>query len=127
MAISIIRIVKNSLKFRSVNLLAVIISIPVTIYAATILVPAEYGAFGFLGLWLMYASLIGAGVSSAGQREIPVLLGTDKKEEALRIQNISTTSQMLYLIIPFAVILIASFFFSGPILKYGLIITAISY
>ena len=127
MAISIINIVRNSLKFSSVNFLAAVIAMPVTLYVATILVPEEYGVFGFLGLWLMYAGLIGPGITSAGQREIPVLLGRNKEKEALRIQNISITSEMLYSIIPFIVILGASFFFSEPILKFGLIIIAVSY
>lgn len=127
MAISIIHVVKNSLKFTSVNVIAFLIGTPVAIYVATILVPEEYGVFGFLGLWAMYAGLIGPGITSAGQREIPVLLGRNKEKEALRIQNISITSEMLYSIIPFIVILGASFFFSESILKFGLIIIAISY
>ena len=127
MAISIINVARNAAKFTSVNFLAFLISIPVTIYVATILVPEEYGVYGFLGLWLMYAGLIGPGIASAGQREIPVLLGKGEEKEALRIQNISITSQALYLIIPFTIILGASFFFSEPVLKFGLIIIAISF
>lgn len=127
MAISILNIARNSLKFSSVNFLATFISIPVTIYVATILVPEEYGVYGYLGLWLMYATLIGPGILSAGQREIPVLLGRDKEEEALRIQNISMTSEILYIIIPFTVIFVASFFFSEPVLRYGLILIAFGY
>ncbi len=127
MAISIINIARNSLKFTSVNFLMALISLPVTIYVATILVPEEYGIFGFLGLWLMYATLIGPGISSAGAREIPVLLGKGEEREALRIQNTSVSSEMLFSIIPFVVILGASLFFSEPILRIGLIIIAISY
>lgn len=127
MAISIINIARNSLKFTSVTFLRALISLPVTIYVATILVPQEYGVFGFLGLWLMYATLITPGLLPSGYREIPVLLGKGDENEALRIQNITITSDMLYSLLPFVVILGASPFFSEPILKFGLIITAISY
>lgn len=127
MALSIINIAKDSLKFSSVNLLAALILLPVTIYVATILVPEEYGVYGFLGLWLTYAALIRPGLTVSGYREIPVLLGKGDEDEALRIQNITITSDMLYSILPFVVILGASFFFSEPVLKIGLIIIAISY
>ena len=127
MTISIINIARNSLKFTSVNFVVAIISYVVTIYVATILVPEEYGIFGFLGLWSMYAGVIGPGIFSAGSREIPVLLGREKGEEALRIQNVSITVELFYSIIPFVIILGASFFYSEPILKFGLIIIATSY
>jgi O-antigen/teichoic acid export membrane protein len=127
MAISITNIARNSLKFTSVNFLAALIYMPVTIYAATILVPEEYGIYGFLGLWLMYASLIGPGIAAAGQREMPVLLGRGKEREALEIQNISLSAEILYTIIPFVVIIAASFFYSSTVFKHGLIIIAVSY
>jgi O-antigen/teichoic acid export membrane protein len=127
MAISILNIARNSWKFTSVNFLAALILMPVTIYAATILVPEEYGIYGFLGLWLTYAILIGPGIVSAGQRQMPVLLGRGKEREALEIQNISLSAEILYTIIPFVVILGASFFYSSTVLKHGLIIIAVTY
>ena len=127
MALSIVNIARNSLKFTSVNFLAALMSFFVTIYVATILVPEEYGEFGFLSLWLMYAGLIGPGIASAASREMPVLIGRDREKEALRVQNISVTTELLFTIIPFVVILGASFFYSEPVLKFGLLIIAISY
>jgi len=127
MAISIINLAKNSLKFTSVQLISAFIAVPVSIYVATILVPEEYGTYGFLGLWSMYATLITLGLLTAGYREIPVLLGKGEDKQALRIQNITITSDMLYSILPFVVILGASFFFSEPILKFGLIVIAVAY
>ena len=125
--ISIVGILKNSLKFSTVQAITMLLGAPVTLYVATILTPEEYGTFGFLKLWLMYATLIGPGIISAGTREIPVLLGKDKQEEALKIQNISMSSEMLYTIIPFVVILGASFFYSNPIIKWGLVIIAMTH
>ncbi|MFC2025038.1 oligosaccharide flippase family protein [Chloroflexota bacterium] len=127
MGISIIDITRNSLKLSSVGLLGSLISLPVGIYVATILVPEEYGVYGFLGLWLTYATLIRPGLTASGYREIPVLLGKGEEKEALRIQNISISSDMLYSILPVVVILGASLIFSEPILKFGLILTAIGY
>jgi O-antigen/teichoic acid export membrane protein len=127
MVISIINIARDAFKFTSVGFLGAILSSLVTLYVATILVPEEYGVYGYLALWLMYAGLIGPGIISAGLREMPVYLGQGKEEEALRLQNISITSELLFSIIPFIVILGASFFYSQSILKFGLIVIAVSY
>lgn len=126
MAISIINVVRNSLKFSTVNLLATVVGIPVGVYVATVVTPVEYGAYGFLGLWLTYAALVRPGLTISGYREIPVLIGKGKEEDALRVQNISITSDMLYTMLLFLIILGASFFFSEPLLKYGLVLTAVS-
>ena len=127
MPLSIINIAKNSIKFSTVNILAAAIALPVGIYVATVVTPEEYGVYGFLGLWLTYATLIRPGFTISGFREIPVLLGKGEDEKALRIQNISITADMLYSILPTVAILIASFFFQNSLIKYGLIITAVSY
>jgi len=84
MAISIVEIARSSIKFSAVNILTAVIALPVGIYVATILVPYEYGIYGFLGLWSMYSSLIRPGLTISGYREIPVLLGQGKEEEELR-------------------------------------------
>jgi len=93
---------------------------------ATILVPEEYGTFGFLGLWLMYATLIRPGLLSAGQREVPVLLGRGEEQRSLRIQNVSISSEVLYLAIPVLAILAASFLYSDTVLRLGLVLVAAS-
>ena len=80
------------MKFSSVKAVSALLGLPVTIYVATVLLPEEYGAYGLLALWLMYANLIGPGIASAGSREMPVLLGRAREKEALRIQNISVSS-----------------------------------
>ncbi len=127
MTINVTNVAKNSLKFTSVQIIAALISLPVSIYIATILVPAEYGVYGFLGLWLMYAGLISPGITSAGYREVPVLLGQGDDAKALRIQNISITSEILYSLLPFLVIFGASFFYTDSTIRFGLIIMAVSF
>ncbi len=127
MTISITNIAKNSLKFSTVQIIGAAISMLAVMYVATIILPEEYGIYGFLGLWLTYASLIGPGIMSAGSREMPGLLGKGKVDAAVRIQNVSLTPELVWSLIPFAVILIASFFFTDFIYRAGLIIVAFSY
>lgn len=127
MMLSIISIAKNSLKFSVVSVVSALLGLVVTLYVATVLAPEEYGIYGFLSLWLLYAGLIGPGILSAGYREMPVLFAKDNQKEALRIQNISLSSQMLYLVVPFAVILGASFFYPDMVTKIGLLLTATTY
>ena len=127
MTISITNIARNSLKFSMVQIIGAVIAMLTSMYVATILVPQEYGVYGFLGLWLMYASLIGPGLMSAGSREMPGLLGKGEVKEAVRIQNVSLTPELLYSLLPFAVILVASFFYSDNVTRTGMIIIAFSY
>ena len=127
MTISITNIARNSLKFSAVQIIGAVIAMLTSMYVATIIAPKEYGVYGFLGLWLMYASLISPGLASAGSREIPGLLGKGEVKEAVRIQNVSLTPELLYSILPFIAILTASFFFSDDITRTGMIIIAFSY
>jgi O-antigen/teichoic acid export membrane protein len=96
-------------------------------FVATIILPAEYGVYGFLGLWLMYAGLVGPGLASAGSREMPGLLGKGETAAAVRIQNVSLTPELVWSLIPFAVIIAASFFFTDFMSRVGLIIVGFSY
>lgn len=127
MPISIINIARNAMKFTSVKLISAAAGLAVTLYAATILTPAEYGTYGLLALWLMYVGLVTPGIYSAASREIPVLLGQGRDEDALRVQNISVSAELLYIIIPTAVIIGASFFYTDTVLSIGLLIVAASY
>ena len=127
MSVSIAHIAKNSIRFSIVGLIAGVIGLPVTLYVASVLSPEKYGTYGLLSLWLFYASLISPGIISAGYRAIPVLLGQKQSEEAQRVQDISLTSQLLYTILPFLVLITASFFFTETVMKFGLIIVAASY
>ena len=127
MTISITNIARNSLKFSTVQVIGAVIAMLASMYVATIIVPEEYGIYGFLGLWLMYASLIGPGLVSAGSREMPGLLGKGEVARAVRIQNVSLTPELLYSLLPFIVILAASFFFSDTTTRTGMFIIAFSY
>lgn len=125
--ISLINIAKQSAKFNFVNIINNILYVPKSIVIAMLLVPNDYGIISFLGLWSMYATLINPGLLSARSREMPHLLGSNNEKQAIRIQNTSHSSDLVYSLIPFVVILSASFFFSNRILKIGFILTALAY
>ncbi len=127
MTISITHIAKNSLKFSVVQIVGAVVGMLASLYVATVVLPAEYGVYGFLVLWLNYAVLIGPGMLSGGSREMPGLLGKGRTEAALRIQNISLSVEIIWLVVPFVVILCSAFFFSDFTVRIGMIIIAFVY
>ena len=124
MAISITSIVKQSAKFNLISVVSLVIQIPNQLIIGMFLVPSEYGIISFVTLWSLYAGLINPGMLSAGQREIPYLIGKKKEEQSIKVQNITISSYLLYNIFPFIAILCASFFYSNKMIKIGLILTA---
>ena len=125
--ITVVSILRQSLKLNAVNLISKTISFPIAIIIAMILIPEEYGVIGFVGLFGMYANLINPGMDSAAQREMPYLLGKGEEEKAVRLQNVAITSKILYSFFPFLVILCVSFLYPDELIRIALIITAISY
>jgi O-antigen/teichoic acid export membrane protein len=109
MPVSIINIARNSLKFTSVKTVAALLGLGVTLYAATILRPEEYGTYGLLILWITYANLVTPGTNNAASREIPILLGKGRDEAARRLQNVSISAELFFTVIPAAVIIAAAF------------------
>jgi O-antigen/teichoic acid export membrane protein len=126
-SINITHVAKNSIRFSLVGIGAAALGLPVSIYVTAILSPEQYGIYGVLILCLTYASLIGPGFLMTGKREIPVLLGQEEVGKAKSVQNISMSGELLYTILPLSAIIIASFFFSQPIMKFGLLIVAAVY
>ncbi|MCX7912752.1 MAG: hypothetical protein N2506_07340, partial [Dehalococcoidales bacterium] len=124
MPVSIIGIVRNSLKFTAVKAIAAAAMFGVTLYAATVLTPAEYGIYGVLSLWLTYVGLATPGIYAAAAREIPVLLGRQKEKDALSVQNVALSAEIIWAIFPTAAIIIAGFLQHDPVLKAGLWIVA---
>jgi O-antigen/teichoic acid export membrane protein len=127
MTISITNVAKNSLKISAVQTIGAVVALLATMYVATIVLPDEYGIYGFLLLWLTYAGLITPGIINAGNREMPGLLGKGETTAATRIQNVSLTPELIWSLIPFAVILVSAFFFTDYTYRTGLIIVAFSY
>jgi len=127
MPLSIISIAKNSLKFTAVKTIAALAGLGVTLYAATILLPEEYGTYGLLILWLTYVSLVTPGTSIAASREIPILLGKGQPEDARKTQNVSLSAELVFSIVPTAVIVAAAFFYTEPVMRWGLLIIAVCF
>src|SRR4030042_191382 len=127
MPLSIISIAKNSIKFTSIKTIGALAGLGVTLYAAIILLPEEYGTYGLLSLWLMYVGFVAPGIYSAASREMPVLLGKGQEKDALRVQNISISAELLYTIIPTAVIIGVAFSYTDAVMRPGLLIVSMSY
>lgn len=127
MAISIGNIVKQSAKFNVVSIISLLIQIPTKVIIGIFLIPEEFGVISFVLLWKLYAGLINPGMLSTAQREIPYLMGKKEEKQSLRVQNISISSDLLYSILPFSVILCASTFYSNQLIRIGLILIAISF
>lgn len=127
MAISIRNILRQLLKFNLVSIISLLIQIPNQLFIGIFLVPEEYGIISFVALWSLFAGLINPGMLSACQREIPYLMGKKEEERSIGVQNVAISSDLLYSILPFLVILCASFFYSNKVVKIGLILTAISF
>lgn len=125
--ISVLNILRQSVKFNAVNLFSKAIAFLTAIIIATQLAPEEYGVIGFVTLWAMFANLINPGMDSAAAREMPYLLGKGEKEKALHVQNIAITSKFLYSFLPFIVMLGASFLYSNELVRIGLILTSVNY
>ena len=125
--VTVVSILRHSIKFNAVNIFSKTIAFPTYIIIAMVLIPEEYGVIGFVGLWGMYANLISPGMVSAAHREMPYLLGKGEKEKALHLQNIAITTKFMYSFFPFIVMLCASFLYSNKLIRIALIITAVNY
>jgi O-antigen/teichoic acid export membrane protein len=127
MPLSIISIAKNSLKFTSIKTFSALVGLGVTLYAATILLPEEYGTYGLLILWLTYVNLATPGTNVAALREMPILLGKGQEKDAVRVQNVSLSAELLFTIVPTAVIIAAAFFYTETVMRIGLLIIAVGF
>ena len=127
MPLSIIGIARDSIKFTSAKAIGALAGLGLTLYAGTLLSPEEYGTYGLLSLWLTYVILAAPGIYNAASREMPVLLGQAREKDALRVQNISVSTELLYTIVPTAVVIGVSFFYSDALMRTGLIIIALGY
>ena len=122
--IDIKKVFKQTVKFNVVSIISALIQIPTQIIIGVFLLPEEFGIISLISLWSLYSGLINPGMLSAGQREIPYLIGKKNIEQSLKVQNVSISSDLIYSILPFLVIICSSYFYSNKIIKIGLIITA---
>ena len=64
MGISIIKILKQSAKFTSLNFVGKLMMIPRQIIIALVLGPTELGIIGYIMLWVRYANWIKTGAAA---------------------------------------------------------------
>ena len=120
-------IVKQSAKFNVVSIISFLIQIPTQLIIGRFLLPKEYGIISLAALWTLYGGLFNPGMLSAAAREVPYLLGKKEEQKAKLIQNISISSDIVWSILPFIVILIASFYYPDRIIRIALLITGINF
>ena len=127
MEFSIKNIIKQSAKFNVVGIISFLILIPTQLIIGKFLLPEEYGIISFVALWALYGRLANPGMLSAAAREVPYLLGKRKEGKTKLIQDVSISSDIIWSILPFLVILIASLYYPDRIIKIALIITGINF
>ena len=127
MGINIIDIVKQSVKFTSINFFGKLMMIPKQIIITLILGPAELGIIGYIMLWVMYANWITTGASASLPIEMPALLKTNQIKKALNLQYIAWSADFCIVIIVFIGLMIAAFFQSTALLRNLLIIGSFYY
>lgn len=127
MDISVKSILKQSAKFNAVGVISFLFQIPTQLIIGRFLMPNEYGIISLVALWSLYGGLANPGMLTAASREVPYLMGKKENQKSALIQNISITSDIIWFILPFAVILAASFFYQNRVIRIAIVITAINF
>jgi len=127
MKIGIKGIIKQSAKFNAVSIISFLILVPTQLIIGRFLLPEEYGIISFVALWALYGGLANPGTLAAAQREVPYLLGKNETKKAKLIQNVSISSDIIWSILPFVVILVTSFYYPDRVIKIAFLITGINF
>ena len=120
MSIKISSILKDSLTFNLVGIVTKFAMALAMIYAAKVLGAEEYGIYGLILLWSQYTGLIKPGFVAQVSREIPVL--REKNKDYKEIQNIAITGEVLFIFIPFIILICSSFLYENPKVKISLVL-----
>jgi len=89
-----------------------------------VLGPEMYGILSLILLVAFYAGLVGPGLLDVANRELPFLAGRDDVRGAERVRSIGFSADLLWRAFLVLCVLVAAFFQTNEVLKYGLIITA---
>ena len=123
MQIKIKSILKDSLLFNIVGIITKVTMALSMIYAAKVLGPKDYGAYGLVLLWIQYIGLVKPGFVSQVTREIAVLQSNGK--DFLKQQNVAISGELIFIIIPFLILIFSSFFYENVIIRNSIIILSI--
>jgi O-antigen/teichoic acid export membrane protein len=83
-----------------------------------------YGILNLILLVAFYAGLAGPGLIDVANRELPFLAGRDDVRGAERVRNVGFSADLLWRAFVGLCVLVAAFFQTNEVLRYGLIITA---
>jgi len=123
MQINIKSILKESLLFNLIGIITKVLMALIMIYSAKILGPKDYGIYGIILLWIQYVALIKPGLVSQVTREIAVLQTNEK--DFLKKQNVAISGELIFMIIPFLILIFSSLFYEDIIIKTSLILLSI--
>jgi len=102
------KIISDSMALSSVRVIVMASGFVKNIILAKLFVPASYGLLNFVFLILSYNNYAGAGLKAAAMREVPYFIGKRNDEEALAIQNVTITANMLLSITASVIILVTA-------------------
>lgn len=122
-----LRILRQSSKITVATAISVLLNFPLSIFVARMVLPDELGQVNFVALWMTYANLISPGIFAGGQREMIHRQGQGDTQAARQAQNVGFSGEMLWSILPAAVILLASTLFSEPLKHWGLVLVAVTF
>ena len=123
MQINIKSILKDSLFFNLIGIITKVLMALIMIYSAKILGAKDYGIYGIILLWIQYVALIKPGLVSQVTREIAVL--QTKEKDFLKKQNVAISGELIFMIIPFLILIFSSLFYEDIIIKTSLILLSI--
>jgi len=100
------------------------LSLATSLVTARVLGPEGVGILALVGVWTFYLRQLRPGWVSAAGREMPPLLGSGQRGEARRIQNVALTGELVCSVVPCAVLVVAGWWSSSPIVRTSLWISA---
>jgi len=90
------------------------------------LLPEDVGILALVGVWTFYCQLVRPGFLAVAGRDVPHLLGAGQGEDARHVQNVALTGELLFAVIPFAIVCAAGFFYHNRTIRFAFWIAAVA-
>jgi O-antigen/teichoic acid export membrane protein len=120
------RILTDTAKISTTRVYSIVLAVIQGFVVARVLGPEMYGLLSLILLIAFYANLIGPGLLDVANRELPFLAGKGDTQGAHRLRSVGFSGDLLWRAFLCVCVLVAAIFQSNEILRYGLIITAIT-
>ena len=124
-SLSLWGIFKKSSKLSASSLLGFVLMLWANFTIARVLGPETVGVLALVGVWRFYTGLVKPGLLAGASRDIPHLLGEGNEIEARRLQNVAITGEVIFSLLPLAVIIAAGFCYGSSVIRATLWFTAI--